>query len=456
MNINRRKLLTSTAAILGYLTFPRYAFSSNPDVIVIGAGAAGLSATSELLKNGYSVVCIEANNRIGGRAYTDNEIFGLPFDVGAHWIQNSQNNPFIKYGETVKDKGFDVYRPPTKWGEEQYLVYDGMNNVTGTSKENELWATYKKVESEISKAALLGLDVPVSDIISKTDSKWFESVHHMLGAWDMAKDFQDISCVDWYNYPEESLSWFCKQGYGALLTHRWKDLPVKLNTKAHKIKWGGPHVEVETNNGTITAKQCIITVSTGILSSDQLEFLPKLSNDKYESFNKISMGVYNHVAILFQKNFFKEIGLSEMDTYIYYKIKGHNPSPKGMGCLMNISGSNLCYFDTGGDFAIELENSGPEAQIDFTINELKSLFGSKIEKYFIKAHSTQWGKNIFTLGSYACAEPGSAHLRKIIKKQINDCLFFAGEATANEYASVSGAHRSGIRAANEVMNKKYD
>ena len=149
---------------------------------------------------------------------------------------------------------------------------------------------------------------------------------------------------------------------------------------------------------------------------------------------------------------FKEIGISAMDSYIYYRLKGYNSSPKGMGCLMNISGSNLCYFDTGGDFAIELENSGPNAQIDFTINELKSLFGSKIDKYFIKAHSTQWGKNLFTLGSYASAEPGSAHLRKIIKEQINDCLFFAGEATANEYASVSGAHRSGIRAANEVMS----
>ena len=67
------------------------------------------------------------------------------------------------------------------------------------------------------------------------------------------------------------------------------------------------------------------------------------------------MGVYNHVAILFKKNFFTEIGLSEMDSYIYYRINGHNSSPKGIGCLMNISGSNLCYFDTGGDFAIELD-----------------------------------------------------------------------------------------------------
>lgn len=451
MNINRRKFLISSAAALGYLTFPKYVFSSNPDVVVIGAGAAGLSATAKLLKNGYSVVCIEADSRIGGRAYTDNEIFGLPYDVGAHWMQNSKDNPFVEYGLNVRDLGFDVYKPPMKWGEEHYQVYDGMNNVTGTSAENELWALYEKIDNEISNAALLGLDVPVSAVISKSDSEWFESIHQMIGAWDMAKDFHDISCVDWYNYPEDSPSWFCKQGFGALLTHRWKDVPVKLDTKAHKIKWGGPNVQVETNNGTITAKKCIITVSTGILSSGNIEFLPKLNDNKYESFNKISMGVYNHVAILFEKNFFKEIGLNQMDSYIYYKMKGHNPSPKGIGCLMNISGSNLCYFDTGGDFAINLENEGPDAQIDFTISELKSLFGSKIDKYFIKAHSTQWGKNLFTLGSYAAAEPGSTHLRKTIKEQVNDSLFFAGEATANEYASVSGAHRSGIRAANEVM-----
>ena len=194
MNINRRKLLTSAVVTLGLLAFPSYAFSSNPDVIVIGAGAAGLSATSELLKNGYSVVCIEANNRIGGRAYTDNEIFGLPFDVGAHWIQNSQNNPFIKYGETVTDQGFDIYKPPTKWGEEHYLVYDGMNNVTGTSEENELWATYKKVENAINYSSILPIIVIIFAIsqlytterinkneidsfsrgLTKIEKKWFE------------------------------------------------------------------------------------------------------------------------------------------------------------------------------------------------------------------------------------------------------------------------------------------
>ena len=126
-------------------------------------------------------------------------------------------------------------------------------------------------------------------------------------------------------------------------------------------------------------------------------------------------------------------------------------SPRGIGSYLNASGSNLSYFDTGGEFARELEKEGSEAQIDFTINELRSLFGSDVDKYFVKAASTAWDSNPFTLGSYASAEPGSYHLRKTITEPIEERLFFAGEATAEEYASVSGAHRSGIRAAKEVI-----
>ena len=113
--------------------------------------------------------------------------------------------------------------------------------------------------------------------------------------------------------------------------------------------------------------------------------------------------------------------------------------------------SNLCFFDNGGGFAKELEAAGKATQIDFTLNELKSIFGSKIEKYLVKVHATQWGKNHFTLGSYASADPGCAYLRKHLLFPEKESLFFAGEATAVEYATVSGAHRSGIRVADEVI-----
>ena len=88
----RRQFICS--ALLG-LTFPfisRFSFaSSNPDVIVIGAGSAGLAATNYLQQNGKTVICIEADNHIGGLVYTDNSIFGVPYDTGARWIEAAKN-----------------------------------------------------------------------------------------------------------------------------------------------------------------------------------------------------------------------------------------------------------------------------------------------------------------------------------------------------------------------------
>ena len=93
--INRRKFIISSLSGLALVGLPRISFaSSNPDVVVIGAGAAGLAATDTLLKAGKKVVCLEASNRIGGRAVTDNKIFGEPYDMGALWLENGDTNPF--------------------------------------------------------------------------------------------------------------------------------------------------------------------------------------------------------------------------------------------------------------------------------------------------------------------------------------------------------------------------
>jgi len=74
-------------------------------------------------------------------------------------------------------------------------------------------------------------------------------------------------------------------------------------------------------------------------------------------------------------------------------------------------------------------------------------------KFFIlfNQFTTSWASNPFTLGAYASAEPGSFHLRKVLRQSVGDRIFIAGEATAEEWATVAGATRSGIRAAKEVV-----
>jgi len=439
--INRRQFISYILSALALANIPRISLASNPDVIVIGAGASGLAATEYLLQKGKSVICIEANNRIGGRCYTDNDIFGVPYDVGAHWITNNKTNPYVSYWKDNKIEGFNLYEE-----KEQETVYDGKKKLI-SPEDKPLWDQYYSILEDIGNSS--NKDIAPSEVISNKSSEWYDTAHLIIGPYDMAKDFNHFSCMDWWNYLEpETKSWFCTEGYGTLVKYRWRNVPVQFNTTAQKITWGGQGVQVETNKGIISSQACILTVSTGVLSSGKIQFTPMLPIEKYDSFAGISMGIYNHIALQFKKNFFSH----NKDGYIYYKLNSKNTAAqRGVAGLTNSSGSNLSYFDAGGEFARELENAGEEASIDFVLGELKSIFGSKVDKHLIKAHATSWASNPFTLGSYASAEPGSFHLRKVLRQSVGDRIFTAGEATAEEWATVAGATRSGLRAAKEVI-----
>ena len=96
----RREFLKASIYGVALSALPQISLAqSNPDVVVIGAGSAGLAATAELLKNNKSVICIEAMNRIGGRCHTDNSIFGVPYDMGAHWLHGYSQNQFAEYAK---------------------------------------------------------------------------------------------------------------------------------------------------------------------------------------------------------------------------------------------------------------------------------------------------------------------------------------------------------------------
>ncbi len=265
---NRRKFIISSLSGLAIAVLPKLTYaSSNPDVVVIGAGAAGLAATSELIKNGKKVICLEASNRIGGRALTDNQIFGEPYDLGALWLDNGDTNPFKIYGE--KNSNFNLYKERS---EEMYALYSGQKRI---SNDDEIWKVFDGIEAGIAKTRK---DVSPSEVVPYQDHHWFDTMHMIIGAWEMGKDFTNYSCKDFnYDYEiSESASWHCKEGYGSLLNDMFKNIPVQFNTKVKKIDWSGTGVKVITDKGAIKSNKCILTVSTGVLNSGQIKFTPEL------------------------------------------------------------------------------------------------------------------------------------------------------------------------------------
>ena len=445
----RREFLKASAYGIALSALPQISLAqSNPDVVVIGAGSAGLSATAELIKKGKSVVCIEAMNRIGGRCYTDMSTFGAPYDQGAHWLHNLHSewnndyyNQIAQYG---KDNGFNVYDDYY----EDDIIYDESKKVYNQKK---IWDLYDKIRKIKSKAKE---DRPLLDFIPSNLKKdeWFDTVAKIITTRDLDNFSPYDNYKNWNSGGEGD--GFVKGGYGALLAHYRKDVQVKLNTIAGKVNWNGKSVKVETNNGTIDAKACIVTVSTGVLNSGRIKFIPELPKKKYEAFDKISMSNYHRIAIEHDPKFFRLYGINP-DNYLYMKAntKNSNSEPETVNGLLRVFGGNISYFNTKGRFAKDLENEGHETSIDFVLNKLRSTLGSNVDKYFIKAHATNWTNNPYTFGAYSGAKPGDANLRAILKKPVGNKIFFAGEATAGQYATVHGADRSGKRTVETLLKK---
>ena len=439
--INRRQFLKTSLSGITLAAFPSFAFAqTNPDVVVIGAGAAGLAATAELMRRNISVLCIEGMNRIGGRCYTDISTFGAPADLGAHWLHGHKQNEIAIFGKKNKDK-FKIYKEP-----DRSVVYDVGKKVN----ENKLWKIYKKIEKFRTANSS---DEPFMDLLPENIKKndWFDTAHKA----SMARDFGEFSSYDdsnnFYDPGWDSGNALCREGYGTLLAYYRKDIPVKLNTIVNEIKWGGKGVQVVTNKGTINAKACIVTVSAGVLKAEKIKFTPVLPLRNQEALESVSMTVSNRVLMQLNKKF---LGKFKSDTNFYIKCDSNGAkSPETIAYgLLKMSGTNVCLFGISGQFSKDLENEGSEAMIDFVLNKLKSAWGSKFyEKYFIKAIATGWANNPFTLGGYSGGVPGKSRKRRDIKFPVGDRIFFAGEATAGAFSTVHGANRSGIRAATDLF-----
>src|ERR1700709_564059 len=102
MTMTRRNFLSASAALAVTPVFTgRGAAAPLPreaDIVVIGAGAAGIAAARRILAANSQVVVVEAASQVGGRCQTDTASFDVPFDRGARWMHNPDTNPMIKLG----------------------------------------------------------------------------------------------------------------------------------------------------------------------------------------------------------------------------------------------------------------------------------------------------------------------------------------------------------------------
>ena len=405
---------------------------STVDVVIIGAGSAGLAAARTAAELGLSVTLLEAAHRIGGRAFTDTETLGFPFDLGCHWMHSASLNPYVAIADSVGHAYVKTVYP--------YRVHLGdrwASEAEGAGRE----AFDERCHQAVAAAAAAGRDVAISDVTPR-DDRW----KPMFDLWASilhSADSDQVSTVDSCNYNDTDENWPLADGYGSLLAAYFAGVPVALNSRAERIDWGGGEIAVTTPRGMVRAARAIVTVSTGVLGAEDIHFEPRLPDWKLAAIASLPLGSHNRVGIAFDRDVF---GPGERGGFMVYK-----ETSESIAFQIRPFDREHAVGLVGGRFGDWLERQGANAMAVYAIAALKGVYGNDIEKRIVKTTCSAWRGDPFVRGAYSSALPGRADARGEMAAAVDGKLFFAGEATSLEFFSTChGAYLTGHAAANDV------
>lgn len=436
MTIDRRSFIAASAAATLVAPALRGASAqAEVDVVIIGAGAAGIAAARRVAAANRRFTLLEASDHVGGRCVTETKTFGVPFDRGAHWVHMPDINPVVKQAATV---GIDIYGAPP--GQK---VRVGRRYAREGEMEEYL-STQLRAHRAIDEAARRG-DVSCAQALPRDLGDWQKTIEFVLGPWGCGKDLNEVSALDFSRSAERDIDAFCRIGYGAMLAKLAEKVPVQLSAPATRVSWGMRNgVDIETPRGTVSGRTAIITVSTNMLGSGKIRFTPDLPRRQLDAAARLSLGSYDHIVLELPGN---PLGL-QRDDLVFEKAD----SARTAGILANVSGSTLCMVDVAGKFGRDLAAKGEKEMVAFALEWLGNLYGLNLKNTVKRTAVTQWNNDPFAMGAFSAASPGSQAFRKTLMESLNNRVWFAGEAAHETlWGTVGGAWESGERAANEAL-----
>jgi monoamine oxidase len=427
---------------------PPIAAEKSPDILIIGAGLAGLAAAQSLKNMGYGVSVLEARDRLGGRTWTSHHWDDAPVDLGASWIHGIDGNPLTELAETIKT-------PLVETSYDKAIAY-GVTGKPLTSAEEKIIEDFnEKFMAAIAKAQEADTDQSLQTLLEtifnldQQPLKTRQLIDFLLNSTvehEYAGSLEELSTY-WFDddraYDGEDAIFV--EGYQAIVNYLAQDISVELNQIVEAIDWSEALPKVMTNQGEYTAEKIIITLPLGVLKSDQIEFIPQLPSPKRQAIQSLGMGVLNKCYLRFPSIFW-----SKKFDWIEQVASERGLWTEWVN-LAQVTGSPILL---GFNAAIQgkaIEQWTDQQIIESAIATLKRMFGDDIPSP-IDYQITRWHSDPFARGSYSFNALGSSpKMRDRLAESLNNQLFFAGEATERHYfATAHGAYLSGLRVAQEI------
>jgi monoamine oxidase len=410
----RRSFLAGTGAALALPRILRAEPASDADVLIVGAGAAGLAAARECQRLGKSFIIVEARDRLGGRVFTDTSL-GQPFDAGARYIHWAERNP---WADVARDLAIatspDVSSPS---GFRFYANGKPLAEADRSARRQTFAALSRLLEDPGGVP-----DISLADEAAEGGSAFTEAAGG-LARMALGEEPERVSARD-YARLWSGGDLVVPGGYGTLVQAYGAGLPVRLSTPVRAIRWDRQGIVAETRNGAVRAKAAIVTVPPAVLASGAIDFIPELPPSTLDALAGLGAGALTKVGLKFDGARFD----LPADSDVF--------ATQGPGETFDFEcwtfGRDLVVANFGGDHARRITADGDAAALAATLDAFVRVVGGSARTSFSGGSVHAWHRDPYSLGCYSHCLPGHADARAKLAEPIAERIFLAGEATGGE------------------------
>jgi monoamine oxidase len=413
------------------------------DVVIVGAGAAGLMCARELAHAGKSVLVLEASHRVGGRVLTLFETrAGVPIELGAEFVHGDA---------PVTTRLLDEARLATVPVSGEHVRSDRGE----LSPQGPMWERLSRVFALMSRKR-------------KSDRSFQEFLDTRPGGARLARErelargfVQGFNGADPALVSERSLAEQgdptegaaearrILNGYAALIVHLERAVAglLRLGSEVHRIEWKPGGVRVVERGGTAhAARAVVLTVPLPMLQDGTVRLAPEVPTLVRAS-GGLVMGHVARVCVVVRERFWEK---KTTDALSFV----HTPErPIGVWWTQHPVQAPMIVGWAGGPPAHELTRSGTFEET--AIAELAHAFGTRrtrAESLVESIHWHDWSRDPLVRGAYSYVGVGGASAARTMARAIEGTVFAAGEATdSGSGGTVEGALASGQRAAKQVL-----
>jgi monoamine oxidase len=401
------------------------------DVLIIGAGAAGLAAARRRAAAGRAVRVVEARNRLGGRAWTARDSSGLAMELGCAWLHSADENELC---DVATQSGLTIDKTLPPWRTQ-------LNDIGFPDADQaDFRVALGRLFARLDEAGEAEAD-QAGDRLLEPGNRW-NPLLNATSTYINGVELDRLSVHDFWRYRDTGVNWRIAEGYGALMAALGAGLDAALDCPVSLIDHTGPRLRIETPRGDVRGRAVIVTAPTDVLCAGALRFRPALP-DKIDAAAVLPLG-------LADKLYLRLDGAGEFpkDSHLY----GALDRTETASYHVRPFGRPLIEVYFGGRFARDLEAEGEAAFASFAVGQLAALLGEGIRKRLHPIAATAWARDPYARGSYSHALPGHADARSALAAPVDGRLFFAGEAcSVNDFSTAHGAYRSGLAAADAVI-----